>query len=63
MLNRKSNKKLLATFVEPCAPTSLPAESQPKINKIYQWHFLKVVVLKCSPKGAMNSFFRRKPCT
>ena len=63
MLYEKSNKKLLATFVELFAHSSLSAEGQRKSNKSYQWNFLKVVVLKCSTKRAMNSFFGRKPCT
>ena len=63
MLYEKSNKKLLATFVELFARSSLSAESQRKINKSYQWNFLKVVVLKCFTKGTMNNFFGRKPCT
>ena len=58
MLYEKSNKKLLANFVEPFAHSSLSAESPLKSNKSYQWNFLKVVVLKCSAKGTMNSFFR-----
>ena len=33
------------------------------IDKSYQWHFPKVVVLKRSTKGAMRSSFRRAPCT
>ena len=59
-LYEKSNKKLLATFAELFAHSSLSAEGQRKSNKSYQWNFLKVVVLKCSTKGAMNSFFRRE---
>ena len=58
MLYEKSNKKLLATFVELFAHSSLSAESLRKIIKRYQWNFLKVVALKCSTKGAINSFFR-----
>ena len=41
----------------------LSAGSQQKNNKSYQWNFLKVVLLKCSTKGALNSFFHRKHCT
>ena len=63
MLYEKSNKKLPATFVELFAHSSLSAESQRKSNKSYQWKFIKVVILKCSTKGLMNSLFRRKPCT
>ena len=64
MINEKSNKKLLATFVELLfAHSSLSVESLRKGNKSYQWNFLKGVVLKCSAKGAMNSFFRRKSYT
>ena len=63
MLYEKSNKKLLVTFVELFANSSLSAEGQRKSNKSYQWNFLKEVVLTCSTKGAINSFFRRKPCT
>ena len=33
------------------------------IDKSYQWHFPKVVVLKHSTEGAMRSSFRRAPCT
>ena len=58
MLYEESNKKLLATFVELFANSSQSAESPQKINKSYQWNFLKVVVLKCSSKGAINSVFR-----
>ena len=59
-LYEKSNKKLLATFVELFAHSALSAERQrerekdrervreQKNNKSYQWNFLKVVVLKCS---------------
>ena len=61
MLYEKSNEKLLANFVKLFAHSSLSAESPLKNNKSYQWNFLKVVVLKCSTKGAMNSFFHRKP--
>ena len=57
MLYQKSNKKLLANFVELFALSSLSVESPLKSNKSYQWNFLKVVVRKCSAKGAMNSFF------
>ena len=32
------------------------------IDNSYPWDFLKVVVLKCSPKGAMCSSFRIAPC-
>ena len=64
MLYEKSNKNLLATFVELFAHSSLSEESQRKSHKSYQWNLLKVVVVpKCSTKGVMNSFFRRKPCT
>ena len=63
MLYQKSNKKFLANFVDLFAHSSLSAESPLKSNKSCQWNFLKVVVLKCSAKEAMNSFFRRKPCT
>ena len=31
-------------------------------NKIYQWDFLKVAVLKRPTKGAMSRSFRRAPC-
>ena len=62
-LYEKSNKQLLATFVEIFTHSLLTAECQQKSNKSYQWNFFKVVVLKCSRNGAMNSFFRRKPCT
>ena len=63
MFYKESNKKLLAILVELFPDSSLSAESQQKRNKSYKWNFLKVFVLKCSSKGAMNSFFRRKPCT
>ena len=63
MLYEKSNKLLLATFVELFAHSSLSAESQRKSNKSYQWNFLNVVVINGSTKGVINSFFRRKPCT
>ena len=59
----RSNTNLLATFVKPFAYSSLSAESQQKVKKSYQWNFFKVVVLKSSTKGAMDRFFRRKPCT
>ena len=59
----KSNKQLLATFVELCAHSSLSAESQQKSNESYPCNFLKVIALKCCTKAAMNSIFRRKPCT
>ena len=62
-LYEKSNKQLLATFVEPFAHSSLSEERQQKSNKSYQWNFLKVVVLKCSTKGAMNTVFRGNPST
>ena len=58
MLYEKSNKKLLATFVELFAHSSLLRESQRKGNKSYQWNILKVVALKSSTKVEMNSFFR-----
>ena len=31
----------------------------PSTDKIYQWDFPKVAVLKRSTKGAMTAFFRR----
>ena len=61
MFYEKKKKKLLATFVELFAHSSISAERQQKSNKSYQWNFLKVVLLKCSTKGVMNSLFRRKP--
>ena len=39
--------KLLATFVELFAHSSLLALSQQKNNKSYQWNFLKVAAPKC----------------
>ena len=63
MFYEKSNKKLLATFVELFPHSSLSSESQRKSNKSYQWNFLKVVAQKCYTKTAMNSFFCKKPCT
>ena len=57
MLYQKSNKKLLANFVDLFALSSLSVQSLLKSNKSYQLNFLKVVVLKCSAKRAMNSFF------
>ena len=45
MLYEKSNKNLLATFVELFAHSSLSAESQRKSNKSYQWNFLSSKVL------------------
>ena len=34
----------------------------PGTDKIYQWDFPKVAVLKRSTKEAMSSSFRRAPC-
>ena len=48
--------KLLATFVELFAHSSLLALSQQKNNKSYQWNFLKVAAPKCWKELQTASF-------
>ena len=70
MLYEKSNKQLLslkvlyiAYYQQKFSENAMLKRIFPSTDKIYLQGFSKVIVLKSSTNVALNSAFRRAPCT
>ena len=70
MLYERSNEQLFSYSVlhlifyhQNIVKNAMLRNFDPSTDKIYQWDFPRVAVLKRSMKGAMSSSFRKTPCT